>query len=263
MDWKIAKQSLDLFNKLNCDEPRIKFFGGEPLLEFNLIRSIVEYNNFLNKKIRYELTTNGTLLNEYMLNFFKKNNFELHISIDGDKKTQTSERGKDSWGVFDKLNLKDKEEVIVNMVASPRTVHKFYGNFIFLFENGFKKFNILPAFFCDWSEKQISIFHKELAKIAESVNHNGAYILNKDILQENYLFNDGYIIDYNGDIYQDNRIMTKQYQKFKKSLKLNNIKDIKSFSEIKKKKVSSTVNDAHFTNLNLDKSISQFVDMIK
>jgi len=73
----------------------------------------------------------------------------------------------------------------------------------------------------------------------------------------------GYIIDYNGDIYQDNRIMVKQYQKFKKSLKLDNIMDIKSFNEIKKKDMPSIVNDVYLVNLDLDKGISQFVEMIR
>lgn len=263
MSWNIAKKSLDLFSKLQCNNCKIKFFGGEPLLKFDLIKKIVEYNKRFDKTFKYELTTNGILLNKNKTEFFKKHNFELHISLDGDKESQISGRGIRSWKAFNNLDKKDREYVIVNIVVSSKQVTKFYKNFKFLYQNGFKKFNILPAFFNHWSDKEVEIFGKELIKIADFIKDKKIYIQNVDIYQENYLFNEGYVIDTNGDIYSDNKIMIKHFKKFKGALKLGNINNIYSLSKIKNKDVNFPEDKAHIINLKLDKTFSKFIDMIQ
>ncbi|MDD3178231.1 MAG: radical SAM protein [Candidatus ainarchaeum sp.] len=63
---------------------QIIFHGGEPLLEFDKIKSIIL--KFKNKKnITFSIQTNGTLLNRSMILFLKKYNVNLSISIDGPK----------------------------------------------------------------------------------------------------------------------------------------------------------------------------------
>jgi len=263
MKWDIIKKSLDLFNKLQDDNCKIKLFGGEPLLEFSLIKRIVEYNKRFNKNFKYELTTNGVLLNRDKIKFLKQNNFDIHISLDGDKESQISERGLKSWEIFDRINQKDKEYVTINIVVSPKQVTRFYKNFKFLYQNGFKKFNILPAVFNFWSDDNIKTFEKELMKIAYFVKGRGVYIQNVDTYQEHYLFNEGYVIDTNGDVYNDNRIMIKHFRKFKVKLKLGNIKNIDSLSKIKNKDVKIPEDKTHTTNLRLNNLFNRFIDWIK
>lgn len=264
MNWYIAKKSIDLLNRLKSnDKYRIKFFGGEPLLEFDLIKKIVKYNKNSNKIFRYELTTNGILLTERKIEFFKKNNFELNVSIDGDKETQISERGDKAWMVFNKIRKENKRYVIVNIVCSPRKVHRFYDNFKFLFENGFQKFNLLPAFFNEWSDKQISLFDRELTKIAKFIKDKKIYIKNINIHKENYLFNNGYIIDYNGDIYNNDSIMVEHYRKFKRLLMLGNIKSIDSLCDVNDRNIILPPYKSDLINLKLDNSLSHFVELLK
>lgn len=63
----------------------IGFFGGEPLLNFDLIQSIVEYSKLIFKgTINYTITTNATLLNADKIKFLVENNFSLIISLNGD-----------------------------------------------------------------------------------------------------------------------------------------------------------------------------------
>lgn len=67
----------------------IGFYGGEPLLNMNLIRHIISYldaeNN--NKSYTYSMTTNGLLLDRYM-DYLVEKDFDLLISLDGDEDCQ-------------------------------------------------------------------------------------------------------------------------------------------------------------------------------
>jgi uncharacterized protein len=93
-DFENAKKVLaflrDIWNsELNMSNKKpiyFGFYGGEPLLNFELVKKIVEYIKTLdlNKNVFYfNMTTNGTLLHKYM-DFLVKNNFLLAVSIDGD-----------------------------------------------------------------------------------------------------------------------------------------------------------------------------------
>lgn len=63
----------------------IIFFGGEPLLSVSIIKYTI--NLFIEKypqyKINYSITTNGTVLNDEIIQIFKENNFAVLISLDG------------------------------------------------------------------------------------------------------------------------------------------------------------------------------------
>ena len=69
----------------------VSFFGGEPLLHFPVLRQLVEYSKPLQerygKKMIFSVTTNGTLLDEEMLDFFEEHNISVLFSIDGDRET--------------------------------------------------------------------------------------------------------------------------------------------------------------------------------
>jgi len=67
---------------------RIDFFGGEPLLCMPLLVSVVSYaqDKFGANNISFGVTTNGTLIDPTMANYFKENNFSVIISIDGPKR---------------------------------------------------------------------------------------------------------------------------------------------------------------------------------
>lgn len=76
-------------NSGDAKELSITFFGGEPLLCFNLIKKIVEYckdkEKTIGKKFMYNMTTNGTLINDEMNEFIIQNKIGTMISIDGNR----------------------------------------------------------------------------------------------------------------------------------------------------------------------------------
>jgi uncharacterized protein len=72
--------------------PNIGFYGGEPLLNFEVIKKVVEYANKKYNGILYHITTNGLLLNEEVRKFLVENDFSIIVSLDGDKENHDRNR---------------------------------------------------------------------------------------------------------------------------------------------------------------------------
>ncbi len=97
-----AWDTQNLINFLSTDpSPTICFYGGEPLLEMDIIIEIMDNIN----ATHYTLQTNGLLLNKLPTEYLTRFSTIL-VSIDGDKETTDINRGK---GTFDRLlsNIKD------------------------------------------------------------------------------------------------------------------------------------------------------------
>ncbi|UCH94483.1 MAG: radical SAM peptide maturase [Candidatus Aminicenantes bacterium] len=83
----------------------IKFYGGEPLLNFDAIREIVDYAKTLaaiNEKFYYYITTNGVFLDRY-LDYLVANNFFISISLDGNKDNNIHRISQDGEPSFEKI----------------------------------------------------------------------------------------------------------------------------------------------------------------
>jgi len=76
----IAKKTFKTLEKLT-----IIFFGGEPLLNLDVIKHTINTFKTVYPKIKvgYSITTNGTILNEEIIKLYKENNFIVLISLDG------------------------------------------------------------------------------------------------------------------------------------------------------------------------------------
>lgn len=85
-------------------EPFVGFYGGEPLLNFDVIRHTVEYikAKYGQYKIGYNITTNGYLLKGDIADYLVSNRFSILVSIDGDRETHDRNRVMiDGTGTFD------------------------------------------------------------------------------------------------------------------------------------------------------------------
>ena len=99
MSQDIAQKALNfLFSQSNEKDILIGFRGREPLLNFGVIKFVIErceeYAKKTGRRFAYSLTTNGTLLSEEIYNFFAGHGHKVHlgISLDGNKKTHDSVR---------------------------------------------------------------------------------------------------------------------------------------------------------------------------
>lgn len=98
MSPETAKCSIDYLvnNSGNNSNLYINFFGGEPLLNFKLIVSTINYCREVEKKVQkkfyFTIVTNGTIINDEIADYFKKNNVKVMLSIDGPKEIHDSYR---------------------------------------------------------------------------------------------------------------------------------------------------------------------------
>ena len=96
MSFETAKKAINFLKKHSRERDTvvIGFYGGEPLLEFELIKKCVEYaqTELQGKKINYSLTTNATLLTDEIMDYFIEYSFMITVSIDGPKEMHDKER---------------------------------------------------------------------------------------------------------------------------------------------------------------------------
>ena len=91
MSFEVGKKALDFLvansgGRVNLE---VDFFGGEPLMNWQVVKDLVAYGRSLekpfNKKFRFTLTTNGILLNDEVQEFVNKEMANVVLSIDGRK----------------------------------------------------------------------------------------------------------------------------------------------------------------------------------
>ena len=112
MDYSTAKKAVDFYIQ-NCHkaEPVVRFYGGEPLLNFKLIKEIVNYVAKYHPKFKlsFLIATNGSLLSKEIVEFCVLNNIRLHISIDGPEEINDKYRNDINGNkTFDKVFSKIK-----------------------------------------------------------------------------------------------------------------------------------------------------------
>lgn len=94
--------SLILFVKNYPSIKYITFFGGEPLLNYRAMKEICEKITVLNKNIQFLCQTNGTIVDENIVDLLNKYNFNVTLSVDGKKEDNDRNRvDKNGKGTFD------------------------------------------------------------------------------------------------------------------------------------------------------------------
>lgn len=118
--------------KNNVHEAKIFFNGGEILVDWKLIKKIVQRikRKYPGMKIEYSINTNLALLTEEIARFFKRHHFKVHISIDGYReahnKTRKYHNGKGSFddviekvGLYRKINKKNSLPAFQGTIEYP------------------------------------------------------------------------------------------------------------------------------------------------
>lgn len=100
MNFDIAKRAIDFYMNRSTDSDAISvsFYGGEPLLEFELIKKCIDYveSKAEGKKAFFNMTTNATLLTPEIVRYMQQHNIDLMISLDGPE--QVHDKNRDFYG---------------------------------------------------------------------------------------------------------------------------------------------------------------------
>ena len=98
MSYEVGKQALDFLiaNSGNRRNLEVDFFGGEPLMNWDVVKRLVEYGReqekIHDKNFRFTLTTNGVLLNDEIMEFCNKEMANVVLSVDGRKEVHDNMR---------------------------------------------------------------------------------------------------------------------------------------------------------------------------
>jgi len=190
MSFEVGKKALDFLvansgNRVNLE---VDFFGGEPLMNWDVVKQLVEYGRSLeepnNKKFRFTLTTNGVLLNDDILEFANKEMSNIVLSIDGRKEVHDFMRPhRGGQGSYDEIVPKFEK------VAESRNQMDYYvrGTYthynldfaqdvMHLADLGFKQISVEPVVAPDTEDYAIK--EEDIAKLLEQYD-----VLAKDMIK--------------------------------------------------------------------------------
>lgn len=186
LSFETGKKAFDYLVKSSGNRRNLEvdFFGGEPLMNFDTIKKLVDYGRSLekeyNKHFRFTVTTNGVLLNEEKINYINENMDNVVLSIDGRKETNDRMRktinGKGSYDLiidnYKKFIVKrgNKDYFVRGTYTSNNL--DFCEDIIHMRESGFDKISVEPVVAKPdekyaLKEEHVEILKKEYEKLAE------------------------------------------------------------------------------------------------
>lgn len=160
MSAEIAKKAIDFVIKKSGPRKNIEvdWFGGEPLMAFDVIKEVMEYTKeqekIYNKNIRFTMTTNATLLNDEIMDYLDKNMGNIILSIDGRKEVNDKVRVRvDGTGSYDSIlpkikkmvEIRDKSKQYYARGTFTRWNTDFFEDIKFMADQGFDEISIEPV----------------------------------------------------------------------------------------------------------------------
>lgn len=189
MSFETGKKALEFLAK-NSGKRRnleVDFFGGEPLMNFQVVKDLVAYGRELegiyNKNFRFTITTNGVLLDEDKMDFINNNMENVVLSLDGRKQINDDMRltvsGDGSYDVIlprikRMVELRgDKDYYVRGTFTNKNT--DFGKDALEFYNNGFKKISIEPVVAPDEMDYALRTEHLEEV-LKEYENFSKQYI---------------------------------------------------------------------------------------
>jgi uncharacterized protein len=176
MSYETGKLAIDFLIKNSGERHNLEvdFFGGEPLMNFNVVKQLIDYGKTeelkYNKNIRFTITTNGLLLDEEKVTYFNKVMDNVILSIDGRPATNDNMRKTVSGSGTYNL-IKDK---YLNFISKREGSYYIRGTFTkdnldftsdvrHLIDEGFDNISIEPVVLAE--NQDIALQKEDLDKI--------------------------------------------------------------------------------------------------
>ena len=181
MSLETAKKAIDYVVKRSGPRKNIEIdlFGGEPTMMMDTIKEIIAYAREneakWNKRIRFTMTTNATLLTDEMMDYMDKELENIILSIDGRKEVNDKVRIRfDGKGSYDQIlpNIKkmvakrDKNKAHTVRGTFTRENLDFYEDVKMMVDEGFREISIEPVVLEDGHP--LALRKEDLPKIFES-----------------------------------------------------------------------------------------------
>jgi len=214
MDARVWRGTVDLL--LQEEGPlELQLMGGEPLLEYGLVREVLGYASARavekEKTLRLGVTTNGLLLSPERSRELGGLGCTVMLSFDGDRDVQTAQRGargagSKSWNVL-RRNLaglvSSGTPYFVNLVVTPESAGRLSKSVAFLLAQGARAFQISYALGVFWDEAGLKILEREIgraARLADAARPR-AEIFNRRNEAEPVLLSPQHVVDVDGRLY--------------------------------------------------------------
>jgi len=180
MDWETLRASLDLILRSRHERVEVLFIGGEPLLEFSLLRRGVAYVEKARPRrmnVQYDIITNGMLLADEHVDFFVEHDFDVQISFDGVPAAQDL-RGKGTFAVLDRLLDRLREDraqffadrLRISLTLVTRTIPWLADSVAYFLEKGVRNILISPGITGqqDWRVERIDELDRAFEQVFDA-----------------------------------------------------------------------------------------------
>ncbi|HGM1125547.1 TPA: radical SAM protein [Clostridioides difficile] len=160
--FDIAKKAIDFTYERTDDKFYIAFYGGEPLLNFDIIKQSVEYAEQLvnDKRLEFSMTTNAVLITEDIARYLAEHKFNVMVSLDGPEEIHNENRiFKDGTGSFkyairglkfllDAYKDKPEESLSISMVTTGPNYKEKYEKIQVFFDKTkwLPKLTVIPSY---------------------------------------------------------------------------------------------------------------------
>ena len=182
LDPAVGREAVDFM----LDAPdRVKsvmicFFGGEPLLEFDTIRELMEYgeqrSQEVDKRIKFGMTTNGTLLTDEVVDFAAEHKLTINLSVDGMAESHNANRktidGRGSFDLVDQALTRMAERKFghsVRLTHNAATVGSLFDNVQYLWDRGCATITPQPALNDGWTDERVTIAKEQTDRIGRAM----------------------------------------------------------------------------------------------
>ena len=200
MSFEVGKKALDFLiaNSGSRRNLEVDFFGGEPLMNFDVVKQLVAYGReqekIHDKNFRFTLTTNGVLLNDEIMEFCNKEMANVVLSIDGRKEVNDKMRPfRKGTGSYDLIVPKFQK------FADSRNQERYYARGTFTHENldfsndvlhladlGFKQISVEPV--VAKPEEPYALREEDLPKIFEEYDKLAKIMVEREKKGEGFTF---------------------------------------------------------------------------
>ena len=189
MSAEVGKKAIDFIIKASGKRRNLEvdFFGGEPLMNFDVVKEIVEYGReqekLYDKNFRFTITTNGILLDDEKQAYINENMHNVVLSLDGRKEINDFMRpragGQGSYDVivpkFQKLaESRNQTDYYLRGTFTHNNLDFSKDIFHIADDLGFKQVSVEPVVAEDTEdyairEEDLETIYKEYEKIAEEL----------------------------------------------------------------------------------------------